>query len=133
MRFLNIHHARETIGRLVSAVNEKPLPTAAAFPAACRSVVSALRPLPVEGEGITLSFKDSEWGSYLIENRTFENIFEGLESTPADLRDPHDIAPCAGIGLGIRARVGGQGGERAGVVGFEHGGVPRGADEGARG
>ncbi|MGW3077598.1 MULTISPECIES: aKG-HExxH-type peptide beta-hydroxylase [unclassified Kitasatospora] len=87
MRFLNIHHARETIGRLVSAVNEQPPPTAVALPAAYRSVVSALRPLPVEGEGITLSFEDSEWGSYLIENRTFENIFEGLESTSADLRE----------------------------------------------
>ncbi|MFG2848559.1 aKG-HExxH-type peptide beta-hydroxylase [Kitasatospora sp. NPDC048296] len=87
MRFLNIHHARETIGRLVSAVNEQPPPTVAALPAAYRSVVSALRPLPVEGAGISLSFKDSEWGSYLIENRTFENIFEGLKDTPADLRE----------------------------------------------
>ncbi|MET8626782.1 HEXXH motif-containing putative peptide modification protein [Kitasatospora sp. NPDC004669] len=87
MRFLNIHHARETIGRLVSAVNEQPPLTAADLPTAYRSVVSALRPLPVEGEGITLSFKDSEWGSYLIENRTFENIFEGLENTSADLRE----------------------------------------------
>ncbi|MFD0405731.1 aKG-HExxH-type peptide beta-hydroxylase [Kitasatospora sp. NPDC127116] len=87
MRFLNIHHTQETIGRLVSAVDEQPPPTAVDLPAAYRRVVSALRPLPVEDAGITLSFEDSEWGSYLIENRTFENIFEGLENTPPDLRE----------------------------------------------
>ncbi|MFJ9771833.1 aKG-HExxH-type peptide beta-hydroxylase [Kitasatospora sp. NPDC101157] len=87
MRFLNIHHARETIGRLVSAVNKQPPPTAADLPVAYRKVVSAFRPLPVEGEGIAVHFKDSEWGTYLIENRVFENVFEGLEDTPTDLRD----------------------------------------------
>ncbi|MCX4685484.1 HEXXH motif-containing putative peptide modification protein [Kitasatospora purpeofusca] len=87
MRFLNIHHARETIGRLVAAVTEQPAPAIADLPAAYRNVVSTLRPLPVDGEGIKVSFKDSEWGRYLIENRTFENIFEGLEDSPTDLRD----------------------------------------------
>ncbi|MGW2539303.1 aKG-HExxH-type peptide beta-hydroxylase [Kitasatospora sp. NPDC001574] len=87
MRFLNIHHAHQTIGRIVAAVTERPVPAIADLPAAYRNVVSTLRPLPVDGEGIKVSFKGSEWSSYLIENQTFENIFEGLEDTPTDLRD----------------------------------------------
>ncbi|MET8702748.1 HEXXH motif-containing putative peptide modification protein [Kitasatospora sp. NPDC004723] len=88
MRFLNIHHARETIGRFAAAVTEKPAPPTADLPAAYRTAISAFRPLPVEGtEGIATHFSDSPWGNYLVDNRTFASIFEGLKDTPTGLRD----------------------------------------------
>lgn len=46
-----------------------------------------MRPIPAPETGIEVSFKDSKWGEHLIENRIFENIFEGLADTHATLRE----------------------------------------------
>ncbi|TQF06737.1 HEXXH motif domain-containing protein [Kitasatospora acidiphila] len=86
MRFLNIHHAEETITRLVTAVTGTT-PNPAELSAAYRRVISLRRAIAATGTGITVSFEDSPWGDFLIENRIFENIFEGLADTPEGTRD----------------------------------------------
>jgi hypothetical protein len=86
VRFLNIHHARENISHLTSALLGTR-PSIEELPAAYRRAISSKRPIPAAEAGITLSFKDSDWGRYLIEKRIFENIFEGLADTPDEVQE----------------------------------------------
>ncbi|WP_256104838.1 aKG-HExxH-type peptide beta-hydroxylase [Streptomyces sp. ODS05-4] len=81
MRFLNVHHARETVGRLVLALNgESPEP--GQLPQAYRRVISLMRAIGAPESGVRVSVKGDPWGRHLVENRVFENIFEGLGDTP---------------------------------------------------
>ncbi|MCX5194851.1 HEXXH motif-containing putative peptide modification protein [Streptomyces sp. NBC_00249] len=85
MRFLNVHHARETIGRLAHALDGGH-PSPDDLPAAYRRSIAGMRPIAPPAAGIRLSFKNDPWGRNLVGNKTFENIFEGLTPTPEDQR-----------------------------------------------
>lgn len=85
MRFLNIHHARETVARLAGAL-EGEHPTSDGLPAAYRRMITGMRPIAPPAQGIRVSFKQDTWGRNLINNKTFENVLEGLEDTDEDDR-----------------------------------------------
>ncbi|MFD3803549.1 HEXXH motif-containing putative peptide modification protein [Streptomyces sp. NPDC058619] len=85
MRLLNIHHAHETIGRLIPAIiGERHAEEDLAH--AYRRMISQWRPLDAPQAGIRVSFRDDPWGRHLENNQVFENILEGLTHTPSDQR-----------------------------------------------
>ncbi|MEU6756927.1 HEXXH motif-containing putative peptide modification protein [Streptomyces sp. NPDC046685] len=83
MRFLNIHHARQTITRLVGAL-EGEQPTPAELGPAYRRMISTMRPLDAPASGIKVSFRRDPWGRHLENTKTFENVLEGLAHSTED-------------------------------------------------
>ncbi|QES47655.1 HEXXH motif domain-containing protein [Streptomyces venezuelae] len=85
MRFLNVHHARETVSRLVHALDGEHT-TPDTLPAAYRRIITGMRPIAPPAVGVRVSFLDDPWGRNLVKNETFANIFEGLADTFEDQR-----------------------------------------------
>lgn len=73
---MNIGHTFETTARLVRAVSGS-YPDADGLRTAYRATASKLRPMPVEGYGISISYEDGEWAKHCIRQGIFEHIFQG--------------------------------------------------------
>ncbi|MGW6021051.1 aKG-HExxH-type peptide beta-hydroxylase [Streptomyces sp. NPDC055099] len=80
---MNIGHTYENTARLIHAVRDE-YPSAGDLPLAYRDAISSpqQRSIPVNGEGLSISYEDGEWSKFCIQNGIFENIFKG--STPTD-------------------------------------------------
>ncbi|MCD0447806.1 HEXXH motif-containing putative peptide modification protein [Actinocorallia sp. API 0066] len=81
MRFLNVVHTVEAVGRLVRASGDTPPQTFADLPDAYRRAIARKRPYAPPPEGVAITFEDGAWGSYLSDNKVFENIFRGVAAT----------------------------------------------------
>lgn len=109
MHFLNVNHAIETANRLGAVVLD-----GARVPKVrnrYRQALSRLRPIPVNGDGIEISFEDGPWGRYLLEHGTFEDIYTGVGVTDPQTRQTwtrltrEAIAYVAGLDAGLGALV----------------------------
>lgn len=91
MHFMNIGHVYENAARLIHAVSDE-YPAADGLHAAYRAAISTprLRPLPVEGEGISVSYEDGTWAKHCIENGIFKNIFKGAGPSDGPTRQGWD-------------------------------------------
>jgi hypothetical protein len=86
MHFLNIHHCHESAGRLARALHGAP-PQETDLHESYRTAISKIRPVGVSGSSVNVTFEDGEWGRYLLENNTFENIFIGIRDSDQPTRD----------------------------------------------
>ncbi|MER7789958.1 HEXXH motif-containing putative peptide modification protein [Streptomyces sp. NPDC097640] len=88
---MNIGHAYENAARLIHAVTDE-YPDANGLHAAYRAAISTpgLRPLPVEGQGISVSYEDGTWAKHCIENGIFTNIFKGAGPSDGPTRQGWD-------------------------------------------
>ncbi|MDF2259449.1 aKG-HExxH-type peptide beta-hydroxylase [Streptantibioticus ferralitis] len=73
---MNIGHTYETTARLVRAVTGT-YPDADGLRTAYRETASKLRPMPVEGDGISISYEDGAWAKHCMDKGIFEHIFAG--------------------------------------------------------
>ncbi|TDD39049.1 HEXXH motif domain-containing protein [Actinomadura sp. KC06] len=85
MHFLNVPHSVESVGRLVRASWGAP-PSLPSLHATYRGVLAQDRPFAPPRAGVSISYEDGSWGTYLQENRVFESIFVGRQSTTKDAR-----------------------------------------------
>ena len=85
MHFLNVPHSVESVGRLVRA-SRGAHPSLPALNSTYREVLTQMRPLAPPGHGVSITYEDGPWGTYLQERRVFESIFVGLQNTPQSAR-----------------------------------------------
>jgi len=80
MHFLNLEHARETVGRLIRALTGDYC-NSDQLDAAYRTGISKIRPIAPPEAGISVSFEDGDWGRYLVAKNLFQDIFVGIEAS----------------------------------------------------
>ncbi|MFB9391187.1 HEXXH motif-containing putative peptide modification protein [Streptomyces coeruleoprunus] len=88
---MNIGHTYENTARLVHAVTGE-YPAAEDLSTAYRAAVSnpELRPMPVEGEGISLSYENGAWAEFCTDNGIFQHIFKGAGPSDGPTREGWD-------------------------------------------
>ncbi|MFI1888132.1 aKG-HExxH-type peptide beta-hydroxylase [Streptomyces jumonjinensis] len=100
MHFMNIGHTYENAARLIHAVSQE-YPDPEGLHAAYRAAISSpqLRPMPVEGEKITISYEDGAWADFCNGNGVFEHIFKGAGPTAGLTRESWGTKVAAALGL----------------------------------
>lgn len=89
MHFMNIGHTYETTARLIHALSGE-YPDAEGMHTAYRAIISMLRPMPTEREGISISYEDGPWAKHCTEHGIFEHIFAGAGPTDGTTRESWD-------------------------------------------
>lgn len=90
VHFLNIAHIGEATARLAHVQNGEYPKDAPELGPAYRRAISGLRPLPVEGEGITLGYEDSPWARHCEAEGVFEHIIAKATHSDGPAREHWD-------------------------------------------
>ncbi|WFB07621.1 HEXXH motif-containing putative peptide modification protein [Streptomyces sp. LX-29] len=98
MHFMNIGHTYESTARLVHAVTGE-YPDAEGLDAAYRTAISQLRPMPVKGQGIDITYEDGAWAKLCTDNGIFEHIFKGAGPTDGPTREAWDTKVAEALDL----------------------------------
>jgi HEXXH motif-containing protein len=86
MHFMNFGHTFENAARLIHA-HTNTYPQAGKVNQAFRETIGNMRPMPIEREGVTVSFEDGHVGTYLLTNGIFEFLRGARESDHATRQD----------------------------------------------
>jgi hypothetical protein len=90
MHFMNIGHTYENVARLVRAWTGE-VPSVADLPGAYRATISQRRPMPANGEGLSISYENGGWATHCVKNGIFEHIFKGASPTDGPAREAWDV------------------------------------------
>ncbi|WP_251065208.1 HEXXH motif-containing putative peptide modification protein [Streptomyces sp. ISL-44] len=97
---MNIGHTYENTARLIHAVTDT-YPDAEGLDTAYRAAISdpKFRPMPVDGEGISITYEDGPWAKFCTSNGIFEHIFKGAGPTDGPTREDWDNQVTAALDL----------------------------------
>ncbi|WP_411114093.1 aKG-HExxH-type peptide beta-hydroxylase [Streptomyces sp. 029-5] len=95
---MNLGHTYENTARLVRALTGEA-PSAADLPREYRAAISRLRPMPAEGETLSISYEDGDWAAHCVNNGIFEHIFRGAGPTDGPKREAWDAKVTEALAL----------------------------------
>ncbi|WP_229891483.1 aKG-HExxH-type peptide beta-hydroxylase [Streptomyces mashuensis] len=95
---MNIGHTYENTARLVHAVTGE-YPDVERLDTAYRTAISKVRPMPVKGEGIDITYEDGTWAKFCTDNGIFEHIFKGAGPTDGPTREAWDAKVAEALAL----------------------------------
>ncbi|MGW8887133.1 aKG-HExxH-type peptide beta-hydroxylase [Streptomyces sp. NPDC055749] len=97
---MNNGHAYENAARLIHAVTDV-YPNAEGLDEAYRVAISdpRIRPMPVNGEGISVTHEDGAWAEFCTTNGIFAHIFKGAGATDGPTREAWDFEVTAALDL----------------------------------